>query len=402
MAFSKSFIPYGCYWSTPFFRWQGSIAHLHPMRFCAEIAVGAMKERDLSPELFDTLVLGTTVASKHCFYGTPWMAGMIGAVGATGPMIGQACATGAKCVETAAREIEGGDTNVSLVVTCDKCSNGPHIYYPNPRGPGGTGDSEDWVWDNFGHDPFAKNAMIETAENVAREERITKEEQDDITVLRYQQYQKSTENDREFQKKYMVAPIEIKDNSGRKTVATVEGDEGVFPTNKEGLARLKPVFKDKGTVSYGTQTFPADGNACIVLATADKAKELSKNKDITIQVLSYAQARAKKGYMAKAIVPAAKKALERSGLGIKDMKAIKTHTPFAVNDVYFCREFDLKWEAMNNYGCSLIYGHPQGPTGARTIIELIEELVLLGGGYGLFDGCAAGDTGAAVVLKVDV
>jgi len=57
---------------------------------------------------------------------------------------------------------------------------------------------------------------------------------------------------------------------------------------------------------------------------------------------------------------------------------------------------------MNNYGCSLIWGHPQGSTGARLIIELIEELVIKGGGYGLFDGCAAGDTAAAVVLKVEV
>lgn len=242
--------------------------------------------------------------------------------------------------------------------------------------------------------------MIETAENVAREEKITKEEQDDLTVLRYQQYLKATENDRAFQKKYMVPQVEVK--AGKKVIATVDGDEGVFPTNKEGLAKLQPVFKDKGSVSFGTQTFPGDANCGMLVTTKEKAAEYSLNRDITIQVLSYAQARTKKGFMAKAIVPAAKTALERAGLGIKDMKAIKAHTPFAVNDVYFCREFNLKWEDMNNYGCSLIYGHPQGPTGLRAMIELVEELVILGGGYGLFDGCAAGDTGAAVVLKVDV
>jgi len=59
-------------------------------------------------------------------------------------------------------------------------------------------------------------------------------------------------------------------------------------------------------------------------------------------------------------------------------------------------------ESFNNYGCSLIFGHPQGPTGMRQVIELIEELTLLGGGYGLFTGCAAGDTGAAIVLRVNV
>ena len=401
MPYTKAFVPYGAYWSTPFVRWQGSFSHLAPMPFCAETAVRALKERSLSPEIFDTFVFGTTVPSKHSFYGAPWMAGMIGAVGATGPMIGQACATSAKCLETAVLEIEAGDSQVSLVVTCDKCSNGPHIYYPNPRGAGGTGDHEDWVWDNFGHDPFARNAMIETAENVAREEKVSKEEQDDITVLRYQQYLKALENDRAFQKRYMVAPIEIM--AGKKVVATVGGDEGVTPTTKEGLAKLQPVMRDKGgTVSFGTQTFPADGSACMVLTTKEKARDLSRDKAVTIQILSYAQARTKKGFMAKAILPAARKALERAGKDIKDMKAIKTHTPFAVNDVYFCRELGLKWEAMNNFGCSLIYGHPQGPTGLRATIELVEELVLLGGGYGLFDGCAAGDTGAAIVLRVDV
>ena len=106
--------------------------------------------------------------------------------------------------------------------------------------------------------------------------------------------------------------------------------------------------------------------------------------------------------MAMSIVPAARKALSSAGLKIKDIKAIKSHNPFAVNDIYFCREMGIKPGDMNNYGCSLIWGHPQGSTGARLIIELIEELVLKGGGYGLFDGCAAGDTAAAVVLKVEV
>jgi acetyl-CoA acetyltransferase len=138
------------------------------------------------------------------------------------------------------------------------------------------------------------------------------------------------------------------------------------------------------------------------VTTHKNASKLSRKKNIEIQVLSYGEARAKKGYMAMAIIPAAKKALENADLSISDIDAIKTHNPFAVNDIYFCREMDIDWEDMNNYGSSLIYGHPQAPTGARLIIELIEELVLKGGGYGLFDGCAAGDTGAAVVLKVTI
>lgn len=401
MAFEKSFIPYDAYWSTPFCRWQGNFANLHSMVFAAEICKGAFPSRRISPEIFDGIVLGMTIPQKSSFYGAPWMAGMIGAQALTGPMISQACATSAKCVAVASEEIEMGNNKTILIVTCDRTSNGPHIYYPNPLGIGGTGDKEDWVWDNFGHDPYAKNAMVETAENVAREAGITKEEQDEVALIRYNQYQDALKDNSAFLHRFMVVPIDVKDPSGRKVIATVKGDEGVFPTTAEALARLRPVLEN-GTVTYGTQTFPADGNAGIVVTTREKARELSRDRNIEIQILSYAETRAKKGFMAMSIVPAARKALSNAGIGIKDIKAIKTHTPFAVNDVYFCREMGIKLEDMNRYGCSLIWGHPQGPTGARLIIELIEELVLLGGGYGLFDGCAAGDSAAAVVVKVDV
>jgi acetyl-CoA acetyltransferase len=93
-------------------------------------------------------------------------------------------------------------------------------------------------------------------------------------------------------------------------------------------------------------------------------------------------------------------ALKNAGLTMKDLKACKTHNPFAVNDINMAKKmnFDVMW--MNNYGSSMIYGHPQGPTAGRAIAELIEEVAMLGGGYGMFAGCAAGDTGAAIIVKV--
>ena len=222
-----------------------------------------------------------------------------------------------------------------------------------------------------------------------------------MTLLRERQYRDATANDQAFQKRYMLLPVEVKDPSGRKVLGTVKGDEGARTSTAEGLAGLKPVKPD-GTVSFGSQTFPADGNAGMLVTTREKAAELSRDKSVTVQILSYGQGRVRKGFMAEAIIPAAKQALERAGIGIKDCKAIKTHNPFAVNDVLFCREFDVKPDQMNNFGSSLVYGHPQGPTGLRLMVEMIEELAMKGGGYGLFAGCAAGDTGAAVVLKVDV
>jgi len=401
MAFKNTYIPYGGYWSTPFCIWQGSFQNLHAIRFAAETGKRFLEENKISPKDFDEVVLGITVPQPSAFYGTPWLAGMIGADHVTGPMIGQACATGAKCVEFAALSVENGLHKNVLAVYADRCSNGPLLVYPNLEAPGGVQDKESWVWDNFGNDPFAKNAMIDTAENVAREAGIAKDEQDKIMALRYKQYQDAVKNNRAFQKKYMILPIEVMNRSGRKVIATVEGDEGIYPTTLEGLQKLKPVLPN-GTVTYGTQTHPADGNCGIIVTNRETAKKYSKKKNIEIQVVSYGEARTKKGYMAKAIVPAAKNALKQAGISMADINAIKTHNPFAVNDIFFCREMDIKWGDMNNYGSSLIYGHAQGPTGARLIIELIEELVLMGGGYGLFDGCAAGDTGAAIILNVKI
>jgi acetyl-CoA acetyltransferase family protein len=389
MRFENAFIPYGAYWSTPFARWQGSFASLHPVHFAAEVAKRALAERDLRPEQLESVHMGTTVPSRHVFYGAPWLAGLIGAEGATGPTVNQACATSARLIAGAAAEVEADGVGAVLGVTLDRTSNGPHLYYPDPNGPGGRGESEDWVWDNFSLDPWAGNAMVETAENVAAESGISREEQDECTLIRYEQYRKAAE--RGFFGRFMVAPIEV-----RKT--SVGADEGVYPTTAEGLARLKPV-REGGTVTFGTQTHPADGNAGLVVASRERAVEM-RREPLTVQLLGYGQARAKKGFMAQATVPAARAALDAAGLTIGDMAAIKTHNPFAVNDVYFSREMDVPVEAFNNNGSSLVFGHPQGPTGMRLVIELIEELAERGGGHGLFTGCAAGDTAAAIVLKV--
>lgn len=104
--------------------------------------------------------------------------------------------------------------------------------------------------------------------------------------------------------------------------------------------------------------------------------------------------------MPEAPVAAAKVALAQAGLTIAVLDGIKSHNPFAVNDIVFARETGAELDSMNNYGCSLVWGHPQGPTGLRGLIELIEELVARGGGRGLFHGCAAGDTSMAMVISV--
>ncbi len=396
--YQKAFIPYGGYWCTPFARWQGSFANLHAVKFAAEIASKALASRNIPPQTFSNLYIGMTIPATQSFYGAPWLAGLIGAEGITGPVFSQACATSARVIGSAAQAVETEDDACILCLTADRTSNGPHLLYPNPLNPGGRGDAEDWVWDNFLRDPFAGNSMIQTAENVARNCNITTAEQHEVVLRRYAQYQKALEQDASFHKRYMISPVEV-NPSGRKVLATISDDEGIFPSTAEGLAKLKPVIPD-GTVTFGGQTYPADGNAGMVITTRQKARELSRDSKIEIQMLSFNEGRAAKGFMPKANLPALRGALEKAGVDLKNVKAIKTHNPFAVNDIFLSRELLIPIDRMNNYGSSLIWGHPQGPTGMRLIIELIEELVILGGGYGLFTGCAAGDTAAAIVLEV--
>jgi acetyl-CoA acetyltransferase family protein len=395
----KCEIPYGTYWSTPFARWQGAFANLNSLEFASYTLKQELARRNIDGEAIEHGVLGFTVPQKSSFYGMPWVAGMAGLPHLSGPTVMQACATGARALLAAAQEVDAGLCQVSLALTCDRTSNGPHLYYPNPRGPGGTGAHEDWVMDNFNDDPLGRHAMVRTAENVAQKHQITTPEQHDVVLQREAQYRTALADEHAFQKRYMHLPFEVPDPSYRKTVATLASDEGITSSTADGLAKLKPVTEG-GSITYGGQTHPADGNGAIIVTSPAKAGTLSRDPKIRISLHGFGTARAELAYMPEAPIPAARAALEQAGLAIERMDAIKTHNPFAVNDILFSRQTGVPLARMNNYGCSLIWGHPQAPMGTRAIIELIEELALRGGGYGLFTGCAAGDSAMAVVLEV--
>lgn len=395
----KAEIPYGAYWSTPFARWQGSFSGLHSIEFAAHVARAELARRQIDPSIFDHGVLGFSVPQKHSFYGLPWLMGLIGADQVAGPTLMQACATGVRTLLAGAQEIEMGTASTALVVTCDRTSNGPHIYYPNPRGAGGTGASEDWVLGNIACDPLGGHSMLVTAENVAARHGFTTAQQHEVVLRREEQYRLALADDSAFLRRFMTLPFDVPIPNFKKNSTALNGDEGISHSTAEGLAALRPVTPG-GTVTYGAQTHPADGNAGIVVTTRERAREMSTNPAIAIRLRGFGAARAQRAFMPQATVPAAQRALEQAGVSIAQLAAIKTHNPFALNDLYFVKETGADLMSMNNYGCSLVWGHPQGPMGTRSIIELIEELALRGGGYGLFTGCAAGDTAMAVVLEV--
>jgi acetyl-CoA acetyltransferase family protein len=395
---TKAYIPYKGYYSTPFCRWQGQMANENAIILGANTAKRWFASRNLDPTLLEYLYFGMTIAQNRMFYSHNWAGAMLmdGRKNLPGLFVHQACTTSTTCIHLAAVNIEAGTFDTAFALMTDRCSNGPHLIWPNPLGPGGEVISENWNMDNFNNDPWGGMKMIQTAEAVAKEADITREECDAVALRRYEQYLDALADDRAFQKRYMF-PAEVR--ISKKKVLMIEEDEGITPSTKEGLAALNPV-EPNGILTYGAQTHPADGNCGFIITTREKAKELSADPAKDIKIVSYGFSRVGKARMAAAPVPAAEMALKNAGLKVKDMKAIKTHNPFAVNDVNMAKKmnFDVMW--MNNYGSSMIYGHPQGPTAGRIIAELIEELVLLGGGYGMFAGCAAGDTGASLIVKI--
>jgi acetyl-CoA acetyltransferase len=234
---------------------------------------------------------------------------------------------------------------------------------------------------------------------VARKYDISTEEQHELVLRRHAQYQDALKDDWAFLKKYITLPFPVPKPNFKGDEGMMEGDEGIFPTTREGLARLKPATEG-GTVTFGSQTHPADGTCAMILTTPEKARDLSRDNRVRIRFRAFGQGRVDLAQMPLAPIAATKKVLANANLKITDLKAVKSHNPFAVNDLAFMRETGYATEQMNNYGCSLIWGHPQGATAMRLIIELIEELVEKGGGLGMFQGCAAGDSSLATIVEV--
>ena len=334
--YTKAYIPYGGYFSSPFSRWQGSMQNDNATSLAASTARRwFLEKKKLDPTIIDYMYLGTTVSQKAWFIAHNWATSILtdDKKYLPGLFVGQACSTSTTVLNLAAKDLEIGVYDVGFCLMTDRCSNGPLTIWPDPLGPGGMPEREDWNMDNFGGNPRHRTLMVQTAENVAKEVGITKEECDVVVLRRFQQYQESLANGRAFQKRYMFPP-EV--TVTRKKTKLVEEDEGWTPTTAEGLAKLKPVVPG-GCLSYGAQTFPADGNCGFIVTTREKAKELSTDPKLEVQIVSYGFARVKPMFMPAAPIPAAEMALANAGLKISDIKAVKTHNPFAVNDIAFRR-----------------------------------------------------------------
>ncbi|RME81503.1 MAG: hypothetical protein D6785_08900 [Planctomycetota bacterium] len=385
-------IPYGTWGSSYFPAWQTSpLAEVNIGQFAGESMAKILSLRKVPLSSLEYLIIGSTIPWHWKFWTAPLVSSCMG-YRIPGFHAEQACATGLQTVVLACSEVQMRANDVVGVLTFDRTSDSPVGVFPERRSYERTKAISD-VWDNFGFDPATGGSMLATAGLTARKHKISRKEVDEITYYRYQQYFEGKE--RGFFEKYLV-PFEVLNMQG-KSMGWIREDLGIRSISLETLQSMRELDT---CVTSGSQTHAADGMACMLVTTAEKAKELSPKPEISIQFMGKAEVRRGPRYMPEAPAYAVLKLLERVGLTMEDMAVVKSHNPFAVNDAIFNRITGYDWKKMNHNGCSLVFGHPQGPTLTRLLIEGLEEAVEKGGGYVLLFGCAAGDVGIAGLFKV--
>ena len=272
MKFERAALSAAHLWSSPFVRWQGRLADVSSLDLAFAVTRDALAARQ-----FDASRIEQIDRSRH---DDPAAGRVLRRAVDRGaprpgrnrrPHIAQACATSVACIVAAATAIEADRRCGSLVVSADRTSNGPLLVYPRSRGAGGSPATENWVLDNFAADPWTGQAMVATAEAVAREGGFSRAAVDDVTLLRYQQYRKALEDDRAFQGARTLQPVVIGEGKRR---LVVDADEGVHETTAEGLAALTPAAEG-GVVTYGSQTHPADGAAGCASCSTRPARAIS-------------------------------------------------------------------------------------------------------------------------------
>jgi acetyl-CoA acetyltransferase len=384
-------IPYGTWGSSYFPAWQTSaLAEVNIGQFAGEAANRIMGLRKVPKGELDYMVIGSTVPWHWKFWNAPIVASCLGQR-IPGYHMEQACATGLQAVLLGGNEVQNGQDVVS-VVTFDRTSDSPVGVFPERRAHERTQAIAD-VWDNFGFDPATGNAMIAAAGLTARKYKCSREETDDVAYLRYQQYFEAKASgllDR------VLVPLDVLNVAGRP-LGRVDDDLGVRQITRGSLSDMRELDT---CVTGGGQTHASDGMATLLVTAKDRVKDLSPKPEIDIRFVAKTEVRTDPSLMPEAPAFAVQKVMKMADLTLDDMVVVKNHNPFAVNDVVFKKITGYDWAKMNKTGCPLVWGHPQGPTLTRVLIEALEEAVTLGGGYVLIFGCAAGDVGIAAVLKV--
>jgi acetyl-CoA C-acetyltransferase len=308
--------------------------------------------------------------------------------------INMVCGSGLKSVAIASQMIRAGDVDVVVAGGMENMSRAPYLV-PSARFGARMGDTElvdsmihDGLWDAFND-----IHMGITAENLAEQYSIAREEQDEFAAASQQKAGQAV-NSGTF--KDEIVPIEVPVKGGTKTVDSDEHPRA--DTTAEGLAKLRAAFKrDGGTVTAGNASGVNDGAAALVVMSASTAAERGLEPFGTVE--SYASVGVEPKIMGIGPVPAVKKALGKAGLELGDIDLFELNEAFAAQSLAVLRELEIESERINPHGGAIALGHPIGASGGRILVTLLHEMRRRDARRGLATLCVGGGQGQAAIIR---
>ena len=372
----------------------GSLKDIPAATLGAEVVKKSLEEINLSPTLVDEVIIGNVLGAGlgqniarqiAIFAGIPQEKSAF--------VVNKVCGSGLKSVVLGAQSILLGDNDIVVCGGVENMSTAP--YYTKDARFGaklGNFELEDSIIHDGLTDAFENYHMGITAENIAEQFAISREQQDEFAVLSQQKASAAIEKGK-FSNE--IVPITIKTRKEEKVFDT---DEFVRPsTNLESLAKLRPAFKKDGTVTAGNASGINDGAACVILMSEKRASELGIN--ILGFIDGYATAGLDNKVMGLGPIPATRKVLNKLNLTTDDIDLFELNEAFAAQSIAVLNELNLDTSKVNINGGAIALGHPIGASGCRILVSLVHELINENKNRGLCSLCIGGGQGISVVIS---
>lgn len=380
---------------TPIGSFGGSLKDISAVDLGSLVIKNAIERAGLEPEQVDEVIMGNVLGAGLGQNVARQMSVHAG-VPVTVPAftINKVCGSGLKAVQLAVQAVLCGDAEVVVAGGAENMSQAPYIL-PNQRWGSRMGNATvvDTMLRDGLTDGFEDYHMGITAENVAEQYGITREDQDSFALQSQKRAVAAVEAGR-FKEE--IIPVEISQRRGEPLVF----DTDEFPrkdVSLEGLSKLRPAFQKDGSVTAGNSSGINDGAAAVVVMSAEKAKELGVPVLATIK--SYASAGLDPKVMGCGPIYASRKALEKAGLTVADLDLVESNEAFAAQACAVAKELNLDLEKVNVNGGAISLGHPIGASGCRILVTLLHEMQKRDAKRGLATLCIGGGMGTALIVE---
>ena len=380
---------------TPIGSFGGSLKDISAVDLGSLVIKDAIERAGLEPEQVDEVIMGNVLGAGLGQNVARQMSVHAG-VPVTVPAftINKVCGSGLKAVQLAVQAVLCGDAEVVVAGGAENMSQAPYIL-PNQRWGSRMGNATvvDTMLRDGLTDGFEDYHMGITAENVAEQYGITREDQDSFALQSQKRAVAAVEAGR-FKEE--IVPVEIPQRRGEPLVF----DTDEFPrkdVSLEGLSKLRPAFQKDGSVTAGNSSGINDGAAAVVVMSAEKAKELGIPVLATIK--SYASAGLDPKVMGCGPIYASRRALEKAGLTVADLDLVESNEAFAAQACAVAKELNLDLEKVNVNGGAISLGHPIGASGCRILVTLLHEMQKRDAKRGLATLCIGGGMGTALIVE---